>query len=87
MFLLPDDPGVPGDDGMRTDDLSADPDVHLAVVEFQDSISPGVAVGHRIPVAPVRHVRPHARSSGALPAAAGRMGSPLWISGSPDPAA
>jgi len=57
MLLLPDDPGMPRDDGMRTDDSSTDPDGHLVVVKVQNSFPPGVAVGHRIPVAAVGDVR------------------------------
>ena len=42
---------------MRTDDFGTDPDVHLAVVKFQDSLSPRVAVGHRVAVAEIGDVR------------------------------
>ena len=44
VLLLPDNPGVPGDDRMRTDDFSTDPDGHLIVVKFQNGISPGIPV-------------------------------------------
>lgn len=57
VFLLPDDPGMPGNDGMRADDLSADPDGHLIALDLQNRLSPGESVGHRIPVAKIGDVR------------------------------
>lgn len=56
MLLLPDDPGMAGNDHMRTDDLGADPDGHLVVLQFQNRFPPGIPIRDRIPVAPVRHV-------------------------------
>lgn len=47
---------MPGNKRMRTDGFGTNPDDHPAVVEFQDSISPGIAVGHRISVTLVRHI-------------------------------
>ncbi len=57
VFLLPDDPGMPGNEGMRADDLSADPDDHLVALDFQNSLSPGVSVGHRVAVAKIGDIR------------------------------
>ena len=57
VFLFPDDPGMSGDDGMRTDDLDTDPDGHLSIVKLQNGISPGIPVGHRVAVAKIRYKR------------------------------
>jgi len=48
---------MPGNDGMRADGLGADPDGHLIALDLQNRLSPGVAVGHRIPVAEIGDVR------------------------------
>lgn len=57
VFLLPDDPGMPGNDGMRADGLRADPDDHLIALDLQNRLSPGVSVGHRVAVAKIGDVR------------------------------
>jgi len=57
VFLLPDDPGMPRNEGMRADGLRADPDDHLIALDLQNRLSPGVSVGHRVAVAKIGDVR------------------------------
>lgn len=56
MLLLPDDPGMSGDDDMQTDGFGTDPDGHLVVVKFQNSFPSSIAVGHRVAVAKIGDV-------------------------------
>lgn len=48
---------MPGDNGMRTDDVGTNPDVHQAALEFQDSLPSGIVIGHRIPVTEIGDIR------------------------------
>ena len=57
VLLLPDDPGMPRNDGVRADGLRADPDDQLIALDLHNSLSPGVSVGHRVAVAKIGDVR------------------------------
>lgn len=48
---------MPGDKRMRTDDFGTNPDGHMITLQFQDSISPGIAVGNGVAVTEIGDIR------------------------------